>query len=250
MRTYDHLFFDLDNTLWDFKANSCRAMEITLDQKEILAGLKSFDSYFEFYEQINKSLWSDYHTKKINKQTLTIERFSRSLTAFHVYDLDWADLNKLYLENMAKQTELFPGTIETLTTLRNRGYQMHIITNGFSEVQRDKLRNCGLAEFFSKIFISEEIQTTKPHRKIFEHALKETNAKKKKSLMIGDSWETDIEGALKFGIDQIMFTNHGLHEVPEGINSIQMASNRTSKKLNAQTRTWIINEISDLISIL
>ena len=250
MRTYDHLFFDLDNTLWDFKANSYRAMEITLAQKEILPKLSSFDTYFESYEQINKSLWNDYHTRKINKQTLIVQRFSQSLSAFHIYDLDWVDLNKVYLENMAKQTELFPGTIETLTTLRERGYQMHIITNGFSEVQRDKLKNCGLAEFFSKIFISEEIQTTKPHRKIFEHALKETNAKKRKSLMIGDSWETDIEGALKFGIDQIMFSNHGLHEAPEAINSIQMASNRTFKKLNVQTRTWIINEISDLISIL
>ena len=250
MRIYDHLFFDLDNTLWDFKANSYRAMEITLDQKEILPRLSSFDSYFEFYEKINKSLWSDYHTRKINKQTLIVERFSQSLTTFHVHDLDWADLNKLYLENMAKQTELFPGTIETLTTLRDRGYQMHIITNGFSEVQRDKLRNCGLEEFFSKIFISEEIHTTKPHKKIFEHALKTTNARKKKSIMIGDSWETDIEGALNFGIDQIMFSNHGLFETPEVINSIQIASNCTFIKLNIQTRTWIINEISDLISIL
>jgi len=250
MRTYDHLFFDLDNTLWDFKANSYRAMEITLDQKEILPRLSSFDSYFEFYEKINKSLWSDYHTKKINKQTLIAERFSRSLTAFNIFDLDWADLNKRYLENMAIQTELFPGTIETLNALRNRGYQMHIITNGFSEVQRDKLRNCGLDQFFSKIFISEEIHTTKPHKKIFEHALKTTNARKKKSIMIGDSWETDIEGALNFGIDQIMFSNHGLFETPEVINSTQIASNSTFIKLNIQTRTWIINEISDLISIL
>ena len=151
---------------------------------------------------------------------------------------------------MATQTELFPGTIETLTTLRDRGYQMHIITNGFSEVQRDKLRNCGLDRFFSKIFISEEIHTTKPHRKIFEHALKTTNARKRKSIMIGDSWETDIEGALKFGIDQIMFSNHGLHKTPEVINSLQIASDSTYIKLNIQTRTWIINEISDLISIL
>lgn len=250
MRFYDHLFFDLDNTLWDFKANSYRAMKITLDQKEILPKLSSFDSYFECYEQINKSLWSDYHLKKISKQTLTVERFSQSLSAFHIIDQDWADLNKRYLENMALQTELFPGTIETLTALRKKGYQMHIITNGFIEVQYDKIRNCGLNEFFSKIFISEELQSTKPHKKIFEHALKSTNARKKKSIMIGDSWEADIEGALNFGIDQIMFYNHGLHKTPEAINSTQLASNFAFIKLNNQTRTWIINEISDLISIL
>jgi putative hydrolase of the HAD superfamily len=250
MRTYDHLFFDLDNTLWDFNANSCRAMEITLDQKEILPRLNSFNTFFATYEQINKSLWTAYHAKKITKQTLIIERFSQSLTAFNITGYDWAELNTLYLENMANQTALFPGTVETLIRLRDRGYQMHIITNGFSEFQRDKLRNCGLQDFFSKVFISEEIHTTKPHREIFEHALKTTNARKKKSIMIGDSWETDIEGALKFGIDQIMFTNHGLHETPEVINSLQTASNSTYIKLNSKTRTWIISEISDLISIL
>jgi putative hydrolase of the HAD superfamily len=225
-------------------------MEITLGQKGILPKLKSFDTYFDFYEQINKSLWSDYHQKKITKQTLIIERFYQSLSAFNICDQDWSDLNRLYLVNMATQTALFPGTIETLTTLQERGYQMHIITNGFSEVQRDKLKNCGLDKFFSNIFISEEIQTTKPHRKIFEHALKTTNARKKKSLMIGDSWETDIEGALKFGIDQIMFTNHGLHATPEILNSLQKASNCAQFKLNIRTRTWLINEIHELISIL
>lgn len=250
MRQYDHLFFDLDNTLWDFQANSYKAMEITLREQAILPRLSSFNSFFEYYEQINKSLWDDYHLKKISKQTLIAERFSRSLTTYHIYDLDWANLNKRYLENMALQTVLFPGTIATLSTLRERGYQMHIITNGFVEVQHDKLRNCGLIEFFSKIFISEEIQTTKPHRKIFEHALKTTNARKKKSLMIGDSWESDIEGALNFGIDQIMFSNYGRHKTPEVINSTQLASNCAYIKLNLQTKTWIINEISDLISIL
>jgi len=250
MRTYDHLFFDLDNTLWDFKANSYRAMQITMDQKEILPRLSSFNSYFENYEQINKSLWNDYHLKKISKQTLIVERFSKSLTAFGIIGLDWVDINKRYLENMALQTELFPETIETLTILRERGYQMHIITNGFIEVQNDKIRNCGLEEFFSKIFISEELQCTKPNKKIFEHALKTTNAKKRRSLMIGDSWEADIEGALKFGMDQVMFCNFGLHKTPEVINSPQIASNGAYIKLNTKTRTWIINEIRDLISIL
>ena len=223
MRKYDHLFFDLDNTLWDFTANSYRAMEITLIQNEILPRLSSFESFFEIYERINKSLWSDYHSRKITKQTLIVERFSQSLQYFNIYGLNWYELNQQYLRNMAIQTELFPGTIETLTTLNTRGYQMHIITNGFSEVQHDKLRNCGLARFFSKVFISEEIHTTKPHRQIFEYALKSTNAQKKKSIMIGDSWDTDIEGAINFGMDQIMFLNQGLHELPDDIKSLKSA---------------------------
>jgi len=250
MRKYDHLFFDLDNTLWDFTANSRLAMKETMDQSGILPEPDSFDVFFEVYEKINKSLWSDYHIKKITKQLLIVERFSRSLSEFGVTGLDWEALNHQYLENMALQTGLFPDTLETLRILNNKGYQMHIITNGFREVQRAKLDNCGLSGFFTKIFISEELQTTKPHREIFEHALKSTNASKKKSIMIGDSWETDIEGALNFGIDQIMFLNGGLHELPEQIISKQLAAKSSCLELKPQIRTYFIDEIPDLMTIL
>ncbi len=250
MRKYDHLFFDLDNTLWDFTANSRLAMNYTLIQAEILPRLSSFESFFSIYEQINKSLWSDYHSKKITKQTLIVERFARSLQAFGISDLNCLELNIRYLENMALQTGLFPGTLETLSILKTRGYQMHIITNGFREVQHAKLSNCGLTGFFTKVFISEEIHTTKPHRQIFEHALKSTNALKKKSIMIGDSWETDIEGALGFGMDQIMFLNHGFHDVPDAIKLVQPASNPSFIELKHRTRTYFIDEIPDLLTIL
>lgn len=250
MRKYDHLFFDLDNTLWDFTANACLAMKLTLVQTEILPKLPSFDSFFQVYEQINKSLWNDYHSRKITKQNLIVERFSRSLKAFDIHDHNWQELNRQYLENMALQTGLFPGTLETLTNLKAKGYQMHIITNGFKEVQRAKLVNCNLSGFFTKVFISEEIQTTKPHREIFEHALKSTNAPKKRSVMIGDSWETDIEGALNFGMDQIMFLNHGLHELPDAIKSLRLATNPSCLQLKAPVNTWFIEDITDLPAIL
>lgn len=249
MRQYDHLFFDLDNTLWDFAANSREAMRLTLEQKRITSHLPSFEAYFQVYEQINKSLWNDYHSRKITKQCLVVERFSKSMQEFGINTLDWQDLNHCYLENMGLQTRLFPETLETLTLLKSKGYQMHIITNGFREVQRTKLANCGLAVFFTKVFISEEIQTTKPHREIFEHALKSTNASKKKSIMIGDSWETDIEGALDFGIDQVMFLNDGLHDVPAPINSLRLAENSNFLKLKHQKKTFFINKITDLTSI-
>ncbi len=250
MRTYNHLFFDLDNTLWDFTANSCLAMRETLEQTEILSQLNSFDSFFLVYEQINKSLWKDYHNKKITKQILIVERFSKSLQEFGIRNQNWVELNKQYLENMAIQTGIFPKTIETLRILKAKGYQMHIITNGFNEVQHLKLANCGLSEFFTKVFISEDIKTTKPHREIFEHALKTTNASKKKSIMIGDSWETDIMGALNFGMDQIMFLNNGLNDVPGALNSGEFTINTPFSRLTHSNQTWFINEIADLILIL
>jgi putative hydrolase of the HAD superfamily len=250
MRTYDHLFFDLDNTLWDFTANSKLAMYQNLEQNGILTQLESFNSFFDVYEHINKSLWHEYHLKRITKQTLIIERFSRSLQQFGLTGMDWLEINHSYLKCMALQTALFPGTLETLHTLKAKGYQMHIITNGFREVQYDKLRNCGLTEFFTKVFISEEVKTTKPHRQIFEHALKSTNALKKKSVMIGDSWETDIEGAMDFGMDQVMFLNQDIHELPKSINSLRMASNPSFLKLKHPCKTYFIQKIEDLLVIL
>jgi putative hydrolase of the HAD superfamily len=250
MRKYEFLFFDLDNTLWDFSANSREALRQTLEILDILSQLDSFGAYFHLYEQINKSLWSDYRAKKITKQALIVERFSRSLKAFRITNQDWEEINRLYLELMALQTKLFPGTMETLSYLKAKGYQMHIITNGFIEVQHAKLRNCGLTGFFGKMFISEEIKTTKPHREIFEHALKSTNALKKKSIMIGDSWETDIEGAMSFGMDQIMFLNDGQNKVPDSIKYIRETANSSFLELKHHTKTYFINEIAGLDAIL
>ena len=250
MRPYDHLFFDLDNTLWDFTTNSRLAMKQTLDQTKLIQRLSSFDSFFVMYEQINHSLWNDYHSKKITKQKLIVERFSRSLQAFGILDYDWIELNRLYLENMALQTQLFPGTMETLTNLKTKGYQMHIITNGFREVQYSKLTNCGLSGFFTKVFISEEIQTTKPHRQIFEHALKSTNAPKKRSIMIGDSWEIDIIGALEFGMDQIMFLNQESNPIPDAVKSLRNEAISPFLELKGHTRTYFIDEILGLDELL
>ncbi|HEY3370500.1 MAG TPA: YjjG family noncanonical pyrimidine nucleotidase [Prolixibacteraceae bacterium] len=250
MRKYEFLFFDLDNTLWDFTANAREALKLALENLNLISQLGSFDDYFQFYEQINDSLWIDYRAKKITKQALIVERFSRSLEAFHVTGQDWQGINGHYLECMALQTQLFPGTLETLTYLKAKGYQMHIITNGFTEVQHDKLKNSGLSEFFGRIFISEEIQSTKPHREIFEHALKSSNALKRKSIMIGDSWEIDILGAQGFGMDQIMFLNNGQHKVPESIHFHLSQSTSSFLELKQSQKTYFIQEIKGLLEIL
>ena len=250
MRKYEFLFFDLDNTLWDFSANSRVALKQTLEELDLISQPDLFDDYFQLYEQINNSLWSDYRAKKITKQALIVERFSQSLEAFHITHQDWQAINSHYLVCMGLQTKLFPGTLETLAYLKSKGYQMHIITNGFKEVQHDKLKNSGLSDFFGKIFISEEIHTTKPHRQIFEHALKSSNALKKKSIMIGDSWEIDILGAKEFGMDQIMFLNNGQNKIPESIKSNLLAANSAYLESTPPQNTFFVNVITELTIIL
>jgi putative hydrolase of the HAD superfamily len=217
IKTYDHIFFDLDHTLWDFTANSRQALKLTLEKHDLLKQIPSFGEFVKGYETVNGKLWEDYRKRKISKNSLTSQRFSMSLEAFDISNANCQELNDCYLHFMAEQTGLYPGTTETLSYLKNKGYQMHIITNGFQEVQLKKLRNSGLHRFISRVFISEVVQSPKPERKIFEYALKSCNAKKTRSIMVGDNWEVDILGALNFGIDQVMFLNNGQNPVPEEI---------------------------------
>lgn len=250
MRFYDHLFFDLDNTLWDFNTNARQAMEITLQETGLIRLLPNFETFFSVYEPINHQLWDDYHQKKITKQQLIVERFSRSFKLFGLETYDWSNLNDEYLDHMGTQSVLFPKTLETLEYLKQKGYTMHIITNGFKEVQYKKLNNSGLNRFFTRVFVSEEIKTTKPHREIYEHALKSTNALKRKSIMIGNSWEIDIVGALQFGMDQVMFLNNEQNDIPEQIKSLKMGSNTSYLELKHTNRTFFINNIDELTTIL
>jgi putative hydrolase of the HAD superfamily len=206
MKTYKHLFFDLDNTLYDFNTNAYIAMKEAFLEVGLLEKLSSFDDFFSQYEIINEELWSLYREKNISKDNLRIERFKRSLNIYNITpQIPYTDIDDLYLKIMSTQTNLFPETKEILEELKKRNYKLHIITNGFREVQKDKINNTGLSQFITNVFISEEIKSPKPSREIFEWSVKSSNAKKKESLMIGDSWESDIIGAKKFGIDQVFF---------------------------------------------
>ena len=203
---YRHLFFDLDNTLYDFDTNAFLAMKEAFTQLGIIRLLPSFDQFFPVYTAINDELWALYREKKILKEVLRGERFERSLGHFEIYPtIPYTEIDDLYLKFMTTQTNLFPETIEVLTQLKNRGYNLHIITNGFKEVQGKKLENTGLGKFMTNVFISEDLKSPKPQREIFEYSIKSSNARKKESLMIGDSWESDIIGAKNFGIDQVFF---------------------------------------------
>ncbi|HNW49467.1 MAG TPA: YjjG family noncanonical pyrimidine nucleotidase [Prolixibacteraceae bacterium] len=203
---YRHLFFDLDNTLYDFDTNAFLAMRDAFTQLGLIEQLPPFEEFFAVYVEINDELWALYREKKIAKEVLRGLRFERSLGHFGVYPtISYTEIDDLYLRQMITQTNLFPETIEVLTELKKRGYQLHIITNGFKEVQREKLINTGLGKLMTHVFISEDIKSPKPQREIFEYSIKSCNALKKESLMIGDSWESDIVGAKNFGIDQVFF---------------------------------------------
>lgn len=202
---YLHLFFDLDHTLWDFDQNAKLTL-IELYKKLDLekAGVDSFELFYTRYLDHNEKLWARYRSGYIKAEELRWKRMWHTLLEFRIYNEQLArDLGAGFLELLPTRKLLFPGTEQTLTYLRNKGYRLHLITNGFENTQHSKLRNSGIAHFFTEVITSEASNSIKPKKEIFEYALKKSGALPHQSIMIGDSIEADIQGAINAGIDQV-----------------------------------------------
>jgi len=206
MKQYTHLFFDLDHTIWDFDRNAEEALQelFVLHELEAL-GLASAADFIDTYTRNNHALWADYHLGKIDKETLRKTRFSKTFTDMGLQpEVIPATFEDAYVSLCPTKTNLFPYAHEMLNYLQSK-YTLHLISNGFRESQDVKLKGSGLTKYFQHIILSEEVGFNKPHAAIFEHALRLAGATKGESLMIGDSLEADIYGALNFGMDAIYF---------------------------------------------
>ena len=203
---YKHIFFDLDHTLWDFDTNSKIVLRVIYEELDLgKYGVPSFDTFHQTYLPINGQYWARYHHKLLPKEELRVGRFRETLRRFKVENETLAEtIAHLYTERSPYQTALFPDTIETLDYLSKK-YELHLITNGFEEIQGIKIRQSGLEKYFKHIFISEIVGHQKPDERIFLHALEAAGATAAESLMIGDNLQTDIAGARAVGIDQVFF---------------------------------------------
>lgn len=205
-KIYRHIFFDLDRTLWDFDKNSRETLEEIFTNQQLGAlGISSFEKFYSVYHEINAYHWENYRSGNLDKETLRYIRFYETLARFGIDDKERAiKIGNEYVEHSPQKTSLLPGTLETLAYL-NEKYMLHIITNGFEEVQHIKMRSSGIAHFFQHIITSERAGHKKPTPEIFRFALKITGAKRKESLMIGDHLEIDCVGARQTGIDSVFF---------------------------------------------
>lgn len=212
-----HIFFDLDHTLWDFETNSGKTFEKIFEIHSIDIELTKF---LKVYKKINFDYWRLFRNNEISKQAL---RYGRLKDTFDKLSKNISDelihqLSQDYITYLSSFNHLFEGVIEILEYLKPT-YKLHIITNGFSEVQFLKLKNSKIDIYFDKIITSESVGVKKPNPKIFEYALIVADAKKEESVMIGDSWEADIMGANNFGITPI-FCNFEKESVGESVLSV------------------------------
>lgn len=209
MNKYQHLYFDLDHTLWDFDKNAKVTLTevysaFELDKKVDAA----FDDFYQKYLFHNQVLWERYHKGFINAEDLKWKRMWRTLLDYKIADeLLAKDLSGKFLEILPTQKEVFPHTFEILDYLTQKNYRLHLITNGFEKTQWSKLKNSGLDKYFEHVITSEKSNSVKPKKEIFYYALDIAGADISKSIMIGDNLEADIQGAMNAGMDSI-FVNH------------------------------------------
>jgi len=196
-----HVFFDLDHTLWDFETNSKKTYEYIFKQNNILINI---DQFAKIYKPINHAYWKLYREEKVSQKELKYARLKNTFDAleYSITDKIILKLAKEYLENLSNYNTLIEGTIDLLEYLKPK-YKLHIITNGFDEIQLAKLENAKIARFFEEVITSESVFVKKPNPKIFFYALKVANAKTYESVMIGDNLEADIYGAKNLGIKTI-----------------------------------------------
>lgn len=202
-RNIRDIFFDLDHTLWDFDRNSGLAFERVFLKHKLELPLTDF---LREYESINLIYWKKYREELVTKEELRRGRLTATFEIFNLkFPLQTIDsLANCYIEELPVDNHLFDDTVEVLNYL-SENYKLHIITNGFEEVQHLKLQNSGIKKYFDTVTTSEEVGSKKPHPVIFETALSKACAMPQNSIMVGDSLEADIFGAEKAGMHTLFF---------------------------------------------
>jgi YjjG family noncanonical pyrimidine nucleotidase len=211
------VFFDLDHTLWDFDVNSELAFEIILKKDHPTIEITDF---IEKYAPINQACWKLYQYDKITHAELRYNRLKHTFDALEYFVSD-AQIDSIahdYIQLLPENNRLFDGTIEVLEYLDEK-YKLHIITNGFADVQYKKINNSNIGGFFKTITNSEMAGVKKPNPIIFEYALNLAQANRENSVMIGDCLEADVQGALDAGLDAIFFNDKKI-QVKQNIKQV------------------------------
>jgi putative hydrolase of the HAD superfamily len=206
---YTHLFFDLDHTLWDFETNAREVLH-ELHELNNLAdqGITDRALFYERYSFHNARLWDRYSKGMIRQEELRWKRMWLALLDFKIGSEALARTMAVqFLDRLPFKQHLFPYAAEILEYLKQKGYTLHLITNGFEMVQHHKLKSSGIHTYFGHVITSEGSNSLKPQKAIFEYALRLSGADRQKSIMLGDNLEADIRGALNAGLDAV-FVNH------------------------------------------
>ncbi|MGY6560822.1 MAG: YjjG family noncanonical pyrimidine nucleotidase [Luteibaculaceae bacterium] len=219
MPQYRHIFFDLDRTLWDFEANSKEALKELYFEHKLDRFITTPERFTDKFKKINDVCWEQYRFGNISKENLRWERFFRTLHEFG-YELEELSkrLGEEYVAISPQKKRLMPGALEILDYLKEKDYSMHIITNGFEDVQFIKMKQSGILSYFKTVTTSEMANAKKPQSEIFALALEKANSTKEEAIYVGDEPAVDVVGSLNFGIAAVWYNTLGKSYVEDDIS--------------------------------
>ncbi|SDQ51964.1 putative hydrolase of the HAD superfamily [Chryseobacterium soldanellicola] len=218
-----HIFFDLDNTLWDHRRNAYLTIKSLFEKQEItLKYAIDFEEFHSVYHEINERLWENIRDGIIDKEYLRKHRFYDTFKYFGVDDEELSMFfEEHFLDKILNHNELVEGAEYILEYLKAKNYTLHIISNGFKEVTERKCILSGIDKYFQTITSADSVGVRKPKPEIFKYSLGLSDAKKENSILIGDDWIADVVGAQNFGMDVIFFDVFNENKQEEGLKSIK-----------------------------
>ena len=244
MKQYKAVFIDWDDTIGDFIGAAKLALQEMYNKYRLSDYFASHEEFVSLYKPHNIELWDKYGRDIVTKEYLSFDRFfyplmhgSRVGERLKVKGerQEVAALAEQLSEDFLNMTtahfSLLEGAEDVVRYLANK-YPLTVVTNGFVEVQYEKFDKSGLRDCFTHIVLSEEVGCQKPNPRIFEEALRMNGLSAEDVVMIGDSWNSDIQGAINAGIDQIWVTKK------QGITPQE------------QTSTYIVSTLLDVKNIL
>lgn len=239
MKKYKAVFLDWDDTIGDFHGAADLALAQMYEKYQLDRYFASLDEFVGLYKPHNLELWAKYGEDKVTKEYLSLDRFLFPLMHGSLYpNGETAQVIRLamtmsddFLALTTAHFSLLPGAEEIVRYLAEK-YPLTIVTNGFVEVQYEKFDKSGLKDYFSHIVLSEEVGCQKPNPRIFEEALRLNGLSADEVVMVGDSWNSDIQGAINAGIDQI-WIRKSKDPLPEG-----------------QSATYLVQSLSEVMEIL
>jgi YjjG family noncanonical pyrimidine nucleotidase len=209
---YRHLFFDLDHTLWDFEKNSSESLEEIYHSSGLNAhGVTSLELFVASFLRINTALWDAFDRGNLHHSYIRENRFKLVFEEMGVTcPPNHAEISEIYLQTLPGKKNLLEGALEILDYVTLKEYAVHIITNGFNDIQARKITSSGIQHYFKNVITFENANAKKPDPKIFAYALELAGAGPEESLMIGDNWIADVIGAKQFGMDTVYLNPAGL----------------------------------------
>lgn len=212
---YKDLFIDFDDTLYDTHGNAVIALSETFEAFHLERYFSDPQVFYDAYWTANIDLWTQYAKDEITRDYLIVERFRRPLSVGKGIEITkelCLEISDRFLDFCASKPGVISGAHEVMDYLKQRGYRMHMCSNGFHEVQYKKLDACGLRDYFDTIILSEDAGVNKPSKAYFDYALKVSGASRETTLMIGDNLQSDILGALHAGLDAMLFNRWAIDD--------------------------------------